>query len=101
MSAPLPDRVLVGGEGGPPLTASARAWVFPRPLAARGHRARFRGRLGSMPTRLVHVVADALDPPRLARFWAGLLGWEIADETADEVDVWPAGYTYPDPVAVP
>jgi predicted enzyme related to lactoylglutathione lyase len=54
-----------------------------------------------MPTRLVHVVADALDPAQLARFWAALLGWEIADETADEVDVWPAGYSYPDPVAVP
>ena len=54
-----------------------------------------------MPTRLVHVVADAQDPARLARFWAALLGWEVADETADEVDVWPAGYTYPDPVAVP
>ena len=59
-----------------------------------------------MPTRLVHLVADANDPARLARFWAGLLGWEIADETPGdgipaEVDVWPAGYTYPDPVAVP
>ena len=54
-----------------------------------------------MPTRLVHVVADAQDPARLARFWAALLGWEIADETADEVDVWPADYSYPDPVAVP
>jgi predicted enzyme related to lactoylglutathione lyase len=54
-----------------------------------------------MPTRLVHVVADAHDPARLARFWAALLGWEIADETAEEVDVWPAGYRYPDPVAVP
>jgi predicted enzyme related to lactoylglutathione lyase len=54
-----------------------------------------------MPTRLVHVVADAHDPARLARFWAALLGWEVADETEDEVDVWPAGYTYPDPVAVP
>jgi predicted enzyme related to lactoylglutathione lyase len=54
-----------------------------------------------MPTRLVHVVADAHDPARLARFWAALLGWEIADETEEEVDVWPAGYSYPDPVAVP
>jgi predicted enzyme related to lactoylglutathione lyase len=54
-----------------------------------------------MPTRLVHLVADANDPARLARFWSGLLGWEIADETPDEVDVWPAGYAYPDPVAVP
>jgi catechol 2,3-dioxygenase-like lactoylglutathione lyase family enzyme len=54
-----------------------------------------------MPTRLVHVVADAHDPARLARFWAALLGWQIADETGEEVDVWPAGYSYPDPVAVP
>jgi predicted enzyme related to lactoylglutathione lyase len=59
-----------------------------------------------MPTRLVHLVADANDPARLARFWSGLLGWEIAEETpddeaVDEVDVWPAGYAYPDPVAVP
>lgn len=54
-----------------------------------------------MPTRLVHLVADANDPARLARFWSGLLGWEIADETGEEVDVWPAGYSYPNPVAVP
>jgi predicted enzyme related to lactoylglutathione lyase len=54
-----------------------------------------------MPTRLVHLVADANEPARLARFWAALLGWEIADETPEEIDVWPAGYTYPDPAAVP
>jgi predicted enzyme related to lactoylglutathione lyase len=54
-----------------------------------------------MPTRLVHLVADANEPARLARFWSALLGWEIADETPEEVDVWPAGYTYPDPAAVP
>ncbi len=33
-----------------------------------------------MPTRLVHLVIDAADPGRLARFWAAVLGWEIADE---------------------
>jgi hypothetical protein len=54
-----------------------------------------------MPTRLVHVVVDAIDPAGLARFWAAALGWEIADETPDEVDVVPAGYAYPDPVALP
>jgi len=54
-----------------------------------------------MPTRLVHLVVDANDPARLARFWAGALGWEIADETPEEVDVWPAGYRYPDPSALP
>ena len=54
-----------------------------------------------MPTRLVHLVADANDPAALARFWAGALDWVIADETAEEVDIWPDGYSYPDPVAVP
>jgi catechol 2,3-dioxygenase-like lactoylglutathione lyase family enzyme len=54
-----------------------------------------------MPTRLVHLVVDANDPARLARFWAGALGWVIADETAEEVDVWPEGFRYPDPAAVP
>jgi hypothetical protein len=54
-----------------------------------------------MPTRLVHLVADANDPPALARFWASALGWIIADELPGEVDVWPDGYAYPDPVAVP
>jgi hypothetical protein len=47
--------------------------------------------------RLVHLVVDAVQPARLAQFWAAALGWEIADE----VDVWPRGYRYPDPVALP
>jgi hypothetical protein len=54
-----------------------------------------------MPTRLVHVVVDAADPAGLARFWAAALGWETADESEGEVDVWPAGYSYPDPAALP
>jgi predicted enzyme related to lactoylglutathione lyase len=54
-----------------------------------------------MSTRLVHLVIDANDPAKLARFWSGALGWEIEDEEPDEVDVSPAGYHYPDPVALP
>ena len=54
-----------------------------------------------MGTRLVHIVVDANDPGRLARFWAAALGWEVADEAPGEVDVWPAGFSYPDPVALP
>jgi predicted enzyme related to lactoylglutathione lyase len=54
-----------------------------------------------MPTRLVHLVQDANDPARLAAFWAAALGWEIGDASDEEVDVWPAGYDYPDPVALP
>jgi predicted enzyme related to lactoylglutathione lyase len=52
-----------------------------------------------MPTRLVHLVIDAYDPPRLGRFWAAVLGWEVEDEEPGETDISPAGYTYPDPVA--
>ena len=54
-----------------------------------------------MPTRLVHLVVDSADPLRLARFWADALGWEVADETVEEVAVWPAGFDYPDPAALP
>ena len=52
-----------------------------------------------MATRLVHLVLDAADPPALARFWAGALGWEIESEEPDEVVVSPHGYQYPDPSA--
>ena len=54
-----------------------------------------------MPTRLVHLVVDATDPARLARFWAEALGWEVAAEESDEVDVCPPGFSYPDPSALP
>ncbi len=54
-----------------------------------------------MSTRLVHLVIDANDPPKLARFWATALGWEMAAEEPDEVVVCPSGYDYPDPVALP
>jgi predicted enzyme related to lactoylglutathione lyase len=54
-----------------------------------------------MSTRLVQLVIDANDPPRLARFWAAALGWEVAAEEPDEVEVSPPGYDYPDPGALP
>ena len=54
-----------------------------------------------MPTRLVHVIIDAVEPARLARFWAAALGWEIGVEEDEEIDVWPHEYRYPDPVALP
>jgi Glyoxalase-like domain len=54
-----------------------------------------------MATRLVHLVVDAADPARLARFWAAALDWEIAAGEPDEVVVWPPGFSYPGPAALP
>jgi len=54
-----------------------------------------------MPTRLVHLVIDAAEPARLARFWAAALGWEVAAEEPDEVVVWPSSFSYPGPAALP
>ena len=55
-----------------------------------------------MATRLVHVVIDAADPPGLARFWSAALGWEVgAEEPGEVAAVWPRGYDYPDPGALP
>ncbi len=54
-----------------------------------------------MATRLVHLVVDAADPPGLARFWSAALGWEVGTEEPSEVVVWPRGYDYPDPAALP
>jgi hypothetical protein len=48
----------------------------------------------------VHLIIDAVEPARLARFWVTALGWEIGVEEA-EIDVWPHEYRYPDPVALP
>ena len=54
-----------------------------------------------MPTRLVHLVVDSAGPAGLARFWAAALGWEVAAEEPDEVVVWPPGFDYPSPTALP
>jgi predicted enzyme related to lactoylglutathione lyase len=43
--------------------------------------------LRRMNTRLVNVVIDAARPRVLADFWAALLGWRVAVEEPDEVDV--------------
>jgi predicted enzyme related to lactoylglutathione lyase len=54
-----------------------------------------------VPTRLVHLAIDAADPGRLARFWAAALGWEVAAEEDGVANVWPHGFRYPDPAALP
>jgi predicted enzyme related to lactoylglutathione lyase len=54
-----------------------------------------------MATRAVHVIVDAADPPRLARFWADALGWELADDDPAESVVMPSGFHYPGTTALP
>src|SRR4029077_8850953 len=54
-----------------------------------------------MPTRLVHLVVDAAEPARLARFWAGALGWGVGPEEAGGVGWGASGFSYPDPSALP
>ena len=59
------------------------------------------GKVTGMATRLVHMVIDAHDPSRLAQFWAAGLGWEVGFDEPDEAGVWPAGFDYPGPSALP
>jgi predicted enzyme related to lactoylglutathione lyase len=40
-----------------------------------------------MSTRLAHIVVDANDPGRLARFWAESLGWRIEIDDPHEVEI--------------
>ncbi|OON81579.1 VOC family protein [Streptomyces tsukubensis] len=42
-----------------------------------------------MPVSLHHIVIDAHDLPRLARFWAEVLGWKILSEKEREVVIGP------------
>src|SRR3954468_14276887 len=46
-----------------------------------------------MPCRLVALSFDANDPIRLAGFWAGVLGWETADESHDGIALLPGDDT--------
>jgi predicted enzyme related to lactoylglutathione lyase len=38
-----------------------------------------------MPVRLHHIVIDAHDLPRLARFWTQVLGWQVLSEHDREI----------------
>jgi hypothetical protein len=46
-----------------------------------------------MTTHLHALCFDANDPPRLARFWAGVLGWEMAGESSDGIALLPSDDT--------
>ena len=42
-----------------------------------------------MTLRLVSLCVDANDPPRLARFWSGVLSWETADDPDEGISLVP------------
>ncbi|WP_157253668.1 VOC family protein [Nonomuraea typhae] len=42
-----------------------------------------------MTSQLVALSFDANDPARLARFWAGILGWEMADDPVEGITLLP------------
>jgi predicted enzyme related to lactoylglutathione lyase len=42
---------------------------------------------------LLALCVDANDPVRLARFWAGVLGWEMADDNYDGMTLLPSDDT--------
>lgn len=46
-----------------------------------------------MTSRLFALCVDALDPPRLARFWAGLFGWEVDEDAGSGIVLLPSDDT--------
>ena len=46
-----------------------------------------------MSCQLVALCVDADDPLRLARFWAGVLGWEMAEDPPDGITLLPGDDT--------
>src|SRR5580658_4069478 len=54
---------------------------YPRGRVAFDHGAH----TGPMPVTLHHVVVDAHDLPKLARFWTQALGWTVLSERALEI----------------
>ena len=46
-----------------------------------------------MTSHLFALCFDAHDPARLARFWSGVLGWEVSDDLHDGIDLLPSDDT--------
>jgi hypothetical protein len=54
-----------------------------------------------MPSRWENLVVDALDPARLARWWAEALGYQITFERPEEVEIRRSAGELPGLVFVP
>ena len=46
-----------------------------------------------MTSQLIALCFDANDPFALARFWSGVLGWEMTDDPLDGVTLMPGDDT--------
>jgi hypothetical protein len=53
-----------------------------------------------MATRLVQTSMSAQDDAALGQFWAQALGWDVSGQEPGVTSLEPAGFSYPDPVAV-
>jgi len=47
------------------------------------------------------MVIDASDTAAMAAFWVAALDWEVGQDEPDEAAIWPIGFNYPGPEAVP
>ena len=46
-----------------------------------------------MTSRLTECVVECVDPSALSRFWAAALGYQVLEESADQVEIGPGGRT--------
>ena len=53
-----------------------------------------------MAARLVQIAMNAQDDSALGRFWAEALGCTLSSEGPGVTNLEPAGFAYPDPIAV-
>jgi len=53
-----------------------------------------------MTLRLGQIAVNGQDESAVGRFWAEALGWSVSSEEPGVTNVEPAGFAYPDPVAV-
>ncbi len=57
--------------------------------------------MGAVAAVLTEVIVDAADPPRLARFWAEVLGWDVVEEDEEGVEIAAPGGAKPALLFVP
>ncbi|MDG4833579.1 VOC family protein [Solwaraspora sp. WMMD1047] len=48
-----------------------------------------------MTSRIAVVAINAIDPPRVAEFWAAALGWRVVEQDAAGVSIAPADASWP------